>query len=186
MTTKSTQRSHAVLQAKLTKLLAADSPGLTIDVDHSERWKRTAVTVRWAGFDDLLPEERFHRVFRIIPEDFYEKHLTGCVWFELGGNETLEDFLKLPRSEDVADKEPKVIRRLIRTGFFEALADELGEQPAATCRGDLSVARRILTAARFSISALRDALLVLMRNGAFCDCEVLFSAQLVQLRSGKP
>jgi len=180
------KRPHATCPAKLARLLTGKFPGLTVEVGHNERWNRTAVTIRWAGFDGLLPEERFHRVFHVIPESFYEKHLRRCIWFELGSEESVEDFLKLPRSDDVGDKEPEVVRKLTKAGFFEALAEELGADPTATCGGDFSTVRRILAAKRFSKPALRDALLVLMRNGAFCDCEALFNARLVQLETGDP
>ena len=184
MPATSKKSPYAQLQARLTKLLGKHFPGITVEVGHSERWDRTSLTVRWAGFDDLLPEERFHYLFHNIPEDFYEKHLTGCVWFELGSNESIDDFLKLPRSEDVQKIEPQVIRKLTRIGFFDALAEELGEEPTATCGGDFSAVRRVLAARKVSRSALRNALLVLMRNGAFCDCEALFNARLLQLRAG--
>ena len=177
---------YTELQAKLTRLLAEKFPGITIEVGRSEQWDRTALTFRWEGFDGLLPEERFHRLFHSIPEDVYEKHLQGCVWHELGGRESIEQFLKLPRSEDVRDREPRVIRKLTGIRFFEALAEALGEEPTSRCGGDFSTVRRILAAKKLSKPALRDALLVLMRNGAFCDCEALFNAQLVKLRTGDP
>jgi len=186
MPAKSKRPPRADFQAKLAKLLTGKFPGLTVEVGHNERWDRTSVTVRWSGFDDLLPEERFHRIFHAVPEDFYEEHLRGCVWFELGSNESVESFLELPRSDSVGDKEPKVVRKLTKAGFFEALAEELGAEPTAVCGGELSTVRRILSARGFSKPALHDALLVLMRNGAFCDCEVLFNARLVQLRTGDP
>ncbi len=184
--TMSKKNPHQRLQAKLARLLSEKFPGITIEVGHSARWDRTALTFRWGGFDDLLPEERFHRLFHSVPEDFYEEHLYGCVWLELGEGESVDDFLKLPRSEDVQDKEPRVIEGLAKVRFFEALATELGEEPTARCGGDFTVVRRVLTAAKLKNSALRDALLVLMRNGAFCDCEALFNAQLLLLRTGKP
>lgn len=182
----SKQNDHARLQAKLAQMLSKKFPGITIEVGHSARWDRIALTFRWAGFDDLLAEERFHRLFHEIGEGFYEKHLRGCVWFELGSSESIEDFLKLPRSADVQAKEPRIIKKLTEAGFFEALAKALGAEPTARCGGDFSAVRRILAAKQFTRAALRDVLLVLMHNGAFCDCEALFNAQLVQLRTGGP
>ena len=177
---------HSELQAKLARLLGEKLPGITIEVGHSERWDRTSLTFRWSGFDDLLAEERFHRLFRCIPEDFYEEYLCGCIWFELGSTESVEDFLKLPRAEDVRDKEPQVVRKLTRAGFFEALGEELGEEPVSRCGGDFSAVRRVLAAKKFTKPALCDALLVLMRNGAFCDCEALCNDSLRRLRAGGP
>ncbi len=184
--TMSRKNPHQRLQAKLAKLLSEKFPGLAIEVGRRAQCDRTALTFRWAGFNDLLPEERFRQLFHNIPEGFYEEHLRGCVWFELGNGESVDDFLKLPRSEDVGDKEPRVIEGLAKVGFFKALAAELGEEPMASCGGDFTVVRRVLTAAKLNKSALRDALLVLMRNGAFCDCEALFNAELLLLRAGKP
>ncbi|MCP4592709.1 MAG: DUF2695 domain-containing protein [bacterium] len=177
------QNTHAKLQQRLAGMLAKQFPGITVEVGRSERWKRTALTFCWAGFDDLLPEERFHRLFHSIGEEFYEEHLRGCVWFELGSSESVDDFLKLPRSEDIHDREASVIEQLNQAGFFSTLAEELGAEPTATCGGDFSGVRRVLTTKDLSADILRDALLVLMRNGAFCDCEALFNAQLVQLRT---
>ncbi|MCK4658916.1 MAG: DUF2695 domain-containing protein [Phycisphaerae bacterium] len=182
----SKMNSHSELQGKLTRLLTDKFPGITVEVAHGERWGRTMLTFRWSGFDDLLPEERFHRLFRIIPEDFYEKHLRGCVWFELGSTESVEAFLKLPRSEDVQGKERQVIQRLTKVKFFASLMEELGADPMAACAGDFSTTRRILAARRFGKTALRNTLLVLMRNGAYCDCEALFNAKLLQLGRETP
>lgn len=175
--------AHARLQKELTGLLAGQFPGLTVEVGHSDRWGRTALTFRWAGFTDLLPEERFHRLFHSIPEELYEARLRGCVWVELGAGETVEEFLKLPRSSEMEDQEPRIIERLLGVGFFDQLAEVLGDHPAAACKGDFASARRILSDKRNSKVDLRDALLVLMRSGAFCDCEALFNARLLALRT---
>ena len=179
------QQSQSEIPSKLLEWLGPKFPGITVELTVMERWSRPALIFRWAGFDDLLPEERFHRLFHAIPEEFYETKLRGCVWCELGGSETLDEFLKLPRSEDVADEEPEIVERLVRTGFFDALTEALGAQPTAACRGDFALVRRILADQKFAKSALQNVLLVLMRNGAYCDCEVLFNAQLLQLRTGE-
>ena len=182
----SKKKSHPRLRAKLTRLLADKFPGITIEVGHSERWDRTSLTFRWEGFDCLLPEERFHRLFHSLPEGFYDEHLRECVWFELGSGESVEDFLKLPRSADVRHKEPRIIRKLLKMRFFDALLKELGEEPPARCGGDFSAVRRILAARKVAESTRCDVLLVLMRNGGFCDCEALFNVELLQLRTGCP
>ncbi len=180
------QPAQSEIPSKLLEWLGPKFPGITVELTVVERWARPALILRWAGFDDLLPEERFHRLFHAIPEEFYETKLRGCVWCELGGSETIDEFLKLPRSEDVAAEEPQIVRRLVSAGFFDVLAEALGSEPTAACRGDFAIVRRILAEKKFAKSALQNALLVLMRNGAYCDCEVLFNAQLVQLRTGSP
>ena len=112
------------LAADLARLLAPRFPGIAVQVGEHERWDRPCVTFRWAGFADLLPEERFHRLVRAIPEAFRTDRLGGFVWLELAPHETVEAFLNLPRSEDVADSEASILSGLVEVGFFDSLADQ--------------------------------------------------------------
>ena len=56
-------------EAELAELVASAFPGMTVEVGHGSRWKRMCVMFRWAGFANLLPEERFHRLVSVIPQD---------------------------------------------------------------------------------------------------------------------
>ena len=76
------------LEAQLASLLADPFPGMTLEVGRSERWNRTCVTFRWAGFAKLLPEERFHRLTKAIPEGFRESRMRGFVWLELAPDDS--------------------------------------------------------------------------------------------------
>ena len=141
---------------------------------------------RWEGFTELLPEERFYRLLRAIPEEFRTEKLVGAVWLELGPKETLEEFLQFPRSEDVIDVEPELFRRFIKGNVFVTLGTAMGSSPEQACTGDFSNTVDILRGKSFSKEQIRDARLVFIRHGAYCDCQVLSTAQpaLAQLHAG--
>lgn len=162
------------LESDLMSMLGS-FPGLTIEVGHSPRWKRMCVTFIWDGFDGLLPEERFHRLVNVIPEDFRNSHLAGFVWLELTPNETVEAFLKLPRSEDIGNHELEIDASLRRVGFFELLRDSMGSQLRRSCPGDFSLSAKIMSAVNFTTQQAINAKLLFIRYGAYCDCQVLQS-----------
>ena len=166
-------RRHQKLETELTAMLGDRFPGLTVEISHSKRWDRPCVKFRWRGFAELLPEERFHRLAIAIPEQFRESELGGFVWLELAPNESVAKFLKLPRSEDKTDKQQDVYAGLKRTGFFAFLSETLGPSPERTCPGDFSNTVDILSAQKFSAGRIRNAKLLFIRHGAYCDCQIL-------------
>jgi len=172
--------------SELTAMLSASFPGITVEAGHSERWDRMCVTFRWAGFAGLLAEERFQRLARLIPDDFRDRRLAGFVWLELAPDDTVDGFLKLPRSEDVADREATIYAELVEIGFFESLAKSLGRSPDKNCGGDLSKSAEVLSTLKYSATKVRDAKLLAIRLGAYCDCQVLQSVQpaLAELHAG--
>ncbi len=170
-----TKTTHRRLGADLTRLLAEGFPGMVVEVSANERWDRPCIKFCWAGFAGLLPEERFHRLVGAIPEAFRADRLGGFVWLELAPRETIEAFLELPRSEDVAERESSVYCGLLDIGFFESLAESLGRSPDKSCPGDFSTSADVLADKCFSAGQIRDAKLVFIRYGAYCDCQVLES-----------
>lgn len=178
--------TDAKLAQELLEMLLPVFPGIEVEVGRNPRWPRRCLTFQWSGFEDLLPEERFYRLVRVIPEEYRAKQLSGCVWLELAPNESVDQFLKHPRSEDAGDREPQVFSKLLDCGFFAALASTLGANPDAACTGDFSKAVQLMAGKGLSREAIRDAKLVLIRNGAFCDCQVLKTAQpaLAEMHAG--
>lgn len=166
-------RADNELSTELTALLAARFEGVAVEVSHSERWNRPCVTFRWAGFAALLPEERYHRLIQVIPADVRTSRMAGLVWLELAPDETVEAFLTLPRSEDVADRESTIYDNLKNVGFFEALAASRNSTTNRKCQGDFSMSKEILSANNYSEAEMRDAKLVFIRHGVYCDCQVL-------------
>jgi len=165
------------LEAELTDFVGPKMPSITVEVGLSERWKRMCVTFRWDGFAGLLPEERFHRLVRVIPEPFRQEKLAGFVWLELTPDETIDEFLAFERSEDVADRESDIYAALVKSGFFDRLAKALGPSPDKTCGGDFAEAIAALSTKSGAAVTATDAKLVFIRHGVYCDCQVLQSAQ---------
>lgn len=165
----------------LTQQLAAMThdtfPDMTVKVAFSTRWNRPCVTFTSSDFEGLLPEERFHRLVGIIPADFRDQEMAGFVWLELAEGESLDEFLKLPRSEDVAAREKEIYGTLAREGLFESLADALGGSPDQHCEGDFREMTRLLAAAGVASDAIRDAKLLMIRHHAYCDCQILLTAR---------
>jgi len=158
-------------------MLAPSFDGIQVEAAHNERWNRMCVTFRWPGFVGLLPEERFQRLARVIPEGFRQSRLAGFVWLELAPNESIDAYLRLPRSEDIADREKTICARLAQLSFFESLAGSLGVNPADHCPGDFSATITLLGALGFLPSEVQDAKLVFIRHSAYCDCQVIETVQ---------
>ena len=171
------KRRHESIRKKLLDILEPVLPGIELEVSESRRWQRMCLTFRHPSFAELLPEQRFRRLLAAIPEDFYEKQLRGAVWFELAPGETPEDLLRAPRSEDLAKQEPAIARKLLDCGFFDGLTDAMGQSPIETCSGHFAAARKVLAAKGITGDEQRDACLVFIRQGAYCDCEVLLAAR---------
>ena len=147
--------------------------GMSVFVEHSARWKRTCVRFVWPGFAGLLPEERFQRLASSIPEAFRESRLKGFVWIEATPDESIDDVLTMPRSEDVADREAEIYERLEKIDFFSALKGRLEPEPQRSCKGDFSHVQSVLSNKRAGEAQTRDAKLMFIRHGAYCDCQVV-------------
>lgn len=157
-------------------MLKAKFPGMDIEIAPSSKWNRPSVTFTSPSFAGLLPEERFHRLVGAIPTEFREQKMAGFVWLELAEGETVDEFLKLPRSEDVSDREAKTYGELAKAKLFESLAEALGKSPDKRCGGDFQEMARLMTAKRLSAAKVRDAKLLMIRHRAFCDCQILLTA----------
>lgn len=170
-------RRDKKLESELTELLSPSFPGIHVSVDHSDRWDRMCVMFTWEGFTDLLPEERFHRLVTHIPEKVRETKLAGFVWLELAKGESIDEFLHLPRSEDVADREEGIYNTLLKAKFFDTLKQSLKPSPAKACKGDFVHVAKVLAERKYTPAKIRDAKLVFIRHGAYCDCQVVDTIQ---------
>ena len=150
---------------------------MSVTVEADSRWGRPCVTFRWSGFVGLLPEERFHRLVQVIPEAFRQRELAGYVWLELAPDEPVDRFLSLPRSEDVADREAELYAQLVTAGFFGSLQAMLGPAPQDRCANNFRHVEAVLAAQRVRPAQAREFKLLFIREGVYCDCQVLASAQ---------
>lgn len=162
---------------ELTSMLVGPFPGITVDAGISERWNRPSVTFIWEGFRSLLPEERFQRLTRAIPESYRTENMQGRIWLELAPDESIEDFLAFPRSEDVEPREGEIFRTLNRGGFFDLLAKAMGGNPERTCASDFAFALASIERSKGIGVSSDDVKLIFIRQGVYCDCQVLESAR---------
>ncbi|MFQ5415113.1 MAG: hypothetical protein ACE5E6_11710 [Phycisphaerae bacterium] len=165
------------LATELEALLGKHFAGITVDVAPSARWNRPCATFRWSGFAGLLPEERFHRLVNVIPEPFRASRMKGLVWLELAPGETVDAYLKLPRSDEVAGREASIYAGLVQVDFFDALNAALDPSPQQRCPGDFSSTADVLARKGFASDRIRDAKLSFILHGAYCDCQVLLTVR---------
>ncbi len=171
------ETTHSKIQDGLTALLADYFSGIKVTVEHSPRWDRMCVTFVWAGFEGLLPEERFQRLTQVIPEDCRAEQLAGFVWLELVPGEEVDAFLELPRSEDVAEGEREIYTEVNQKGFFGKLSGALGDDPTRACNGGFAATEVALRDLGFTSDQICQAKLVFIRHGAYCDCQVVLTVR---------
>jgi hypothetical protein len=131
-------------------------------------------------FRTLYPRQRYHYLVHLIPKDYYDSALADTVWFELAPEERPEMVEDDPDEELIASITPDVMGALQEKGFF-AVLDEMfcprsTETKAQTCSGDFRYAKQALQLCKFEESDWSDVFYVLMGQGAFCDCEILYDA----------
>jgi hypothetical protein len=168
------------LVSDLKRFVALTYPNMDIRV---EAWSkdpaRTAIYFTEQKFTLIYPYQRWHYLSHLIPADYQKKHLENSVWFELAPGERPED-LQYPDEELIDSISDPVMRCLIGSRFFEFLDDAMcPENPAnerAQCWGDFRNSRPILLKRGFREEELFDVFHVLMRQGGFCDCEILYNA----------
>lgn len=168
---------HSKTESDLADMLGELFPDITVDIGLSKRWDRVCVTFRWGGFAGLLPEERFHRLVGVIPEDFRTKKMIGFIWLELEPQETIDSFMKQPRSEDIGNRELEIDASLRRVGFYGALQKTMSAKRNKGCPGDFSLSQQILVKVKCNDQQIIDARLLFIRFGAYCDCQVLQSVE---------
>jgi hypothetical protein len=159
------------LQQKLYEFIQPSYPGINIKVE--ETGGKRLVYFTEEKFKELYPQQRYHYLINKIPGDFFQQHLNNTTWFELAPGETPED-LEYPDTELIEEIKEDVLAALNRWGFVSMLDNEFipGE---IQCHGDFRHAKRILTSIGFDEEPQFDAFHVLMNEGGYCDCEILYN-----------
>jgi len=165
----------AAVERELRAMLAPAFDGITIEIAHAPRWNRMAATFTWPGFNGLLPEERFHRLMTVIPEGFKNERMAGFIWLELAPGETIDELLKMPRSDDIAERELEIHDKLSHLGFFDQLGSALRPLPQKQCKSNFHFAISVLAGLNYDDTGVFDAKLLFIRHHAFCDCAILES-----------
>ena len=139
----------------------------------------TAENVRQLYFTDdnfkfLYPKQRYHYLTHLIPSDFYEQNLQDTEWYELAPNEN-PDELNYHDQETIDEiKEPIIFLLKHKVGFVSLLDKEFISE-TVKCFGDFRHSKSILTELKFSDIDQFDIFHVLMNEGGYCDCEILYN-----------
>ena len=140
---------------------------------------RLAIYFTDAKFALIYPYQRWHYLTHLIPAEYQKANLENSVWFELAPGEKPDD-LRYPDEELIDSITPDVMKCLKGARFFELLDDAMCPDDAgrqrAQCWGDFRNSRPILLNRDFKEDELFDVFHVLMRQGGFCDCEILYNA----------
>ncbi len=161
------------IQKLIESHVADQLPGVTIEVSFAKRWQRQMVVARWEGFAGLLAEQRFRRLVACIPAQVFERDLAGMVWFELTPDESVDDYMKMPRSADVANRRSELIAAMKKSGLVARLEEQLGDEPEDACGGAFELTRAVLKDAGLTPKKIESACLCLIGLGAYCDCQAL-------------
>jgi hypothetical protein len=131
-------------------------------------------------FRNLYRRQRYHYLVHLIPKEYFDSTLADTEWFELTPDQSPDSVDDDPDEDFIASITPDVIGALQKSHFFAAL-DELFLPKGSTvqqhtCSGEFRHAKRALKLCGFEESDWSDVFHVLMGQGAFCDCEILFNA----------
>lgn len=137
-------------------------------------------------FSKLYTMQRFHFLEHNISPEYMEKlkneFPTGR-WYELAPDEEIDD-LNYPITEDIDNINDTILKLLVNKHFFEKLDDGMcpidSLETPQICMDDFSISKKILKELGFKDESsdydeMFDIFSVLMNNGAFCDCEILYN-----------
>jgi len=128
------------------------------------------------SFRGLYPKQRYHSLVHLIPSSYYDAHLANTLWVELAPGESEVDALD---EATISSITPDVMACLSAKSFFESLDDLLSpvaNQPdGKQCVGDFGNSKLLLSKLGFADSDFANIFEVLMSQGAFCDCEILYN-----------
>ena len=164
------------IQEALATFIHPSYPDMEIRVEPlADDPSRLAVHFLETKFALLYPQQRWHYLHHLIPAEFQDRYLSSSVWFELAPGESPSDLMYSDEEVVAAITEP-IITILNKTSFFTTL-DEAFTRPEnpAVCWGDFRVAKSILPTKGFFESEYFDVFSVLMAQGGYCDCEILYN-----------
>ena len=171
----------AKLESDVREFVRASDPAMIVRAEYwAKDTSRIALFFVDERFKGLYPRQRYHYLMHLIPKDYYDSFLSDAVWFELSPGQRPEDVEEDPNEEFIASITPDVLSSLRERGFFSELDNMFCPHKSMTspqsCFGDFRHAKRTLQRCGFEESDWSDVFHVLMGQGAFCDCEILYNA----------
>jgi len=163
----------AELEQKLYELIQPSYPNIDIKiVEAGDNIRHLYFTEE--KFKDLYPKQRYHYLIHLIPSDFLELNLKNTYWFELAPDENPDD-LDYHDDETIESIKDDVLSVLFKVGFVTELDKEF-MSGAAKCLGDFRHSKKILVDLGFVDKEEQfDIFHVLMNEGGYCDCEILYN-----------
>jgi Protein of unknown function (DUF2695) len=161
------------IQEKLYELIKPTYPDIIIKVeDSSENIRKLFFTDD--KFTALYPKQRYHYLIHLIPSDFFEDNLQDAEWFELAPGERPEN-LDYHDEETIKEIKDTILPILRDKVPFVSLLDGEFMTQSTKCFGDFRHSKKLLIGLGFSEDDQFDIFHVLMNEGAFCDCEILYN-----------
>ena len=167
-----TSRNLAAIENQLQSVMSAAFKEAKVKVGDGIHYKGCNIVITSPDFAGLLPEQRFHHVAHALPADLYEQLRSGYVWFELAPGEPAEQYMKMPRSEDIAAHDGAIQQRLMKEKFFKKFEEQLRASRRAASKLDFVLARKVLAEAGWSPDETTRACLFFIRHGGHCDADV--------------
>lgn len=161
------------LKKELFKFLTPTYPDIKIEVVDTKDSSRSLYFTE-EKFKLLYPKQRYHYLTHLIPDNFFLQNLANTSWFELAPNENPDD-LEYHDQETIDDIKEQILAILRNKFPFISLFDKEFYTENVKCFGDFRVSKKILTDLNFSVEDQFDIFHVLMSEGAYCDCEILFN-----------
>ena len=169
-----TAKDFTKVQRQLETYLSEHLGDVKVQVGENIHYRGTNVVITCAQFAGWLPEQRFHHVVLAIPPDCYDRHLRrGIVWFELAPGETPQQYMGMPRSEDIAAEAPAIAVMLQKKGFAGRMLALLGPHPEDASTTHFAATRQVLAECKLTNAEIEKACLYLIAEGAYCDMQVL-------------
>jgi len=166
------KQDYARIQEQLLTYLYERFDDVMVQIGDDIHYPGTNIVVISPAFEGLLNEQRYHHIVRAVPLDFYEQYLRrGVVWFELAPGESATEYMRRPRSEDIAPRAHEIHKRLMGSGFFDRFQAAVGDGGCASA-DDFTVVRQVLKDAGAGPDEIEDMCLFFIRHGAFCDVHV--------------
>ena len=128
-------------------------------------------------FRELYPKQRYHYLRHLIPAEYCDEHLADTTWQELAPGDEPDNEMHLDE-DTIANITPDVMACLSSSGFFSALDDIFSPADGSdgqACHGDFRNSKLTLSSLGLADSDFCDVFDVLMEQGGFCDCEILYN-----------
>jgi hypothetical protein len=172
-TTLMTRLTTTELQDRLYEFIRPSYPNIEISVKDTEDNIRCLYFTE-ENFKPLYPKQRYHYLVHLVPDEFYEEHLRETTWFEMAPGEHPND-LAYHDEEAIEEIKEDVLSLLRDKVEFVSRLDRQFTGENIACCGDFRHAKKILSEFGFSQEAQFDIFHVLMKEGAYCDCEILYN-----------